>query len=122
MALVKSGLLRTLPKSSLRVLLVSMTVAKWSSGMFEAGHKGTASLAGLDPRDVRSGIDELLRLGIVERIHKGVSSLDRSVYRFNLERIREHGKSKGDALPVRGWVELLNAGGSGEKPRRRKKA
>ena len=93
MALVNSGLLRTLPKSSLRVLLVYLAIARWRDGTFTAGYKATATLGGLCTRDVRKGVNTLVELGIIERIYKGVSYSNRSIYKFNLERINEHGFS-----------------------------
>jgi hypothetical protein len=116
MAIVHSGLLRTLPKSSLRVLLVYLAIARWKDGSFTAGYKATATLGNLCPRDVRKGVNELLRLGIIERIHKGSSYTNRSIYKFNLERINEHGFTRSTNVQETPWDELRSISGDVEIP------
>ena len=106
--LVKSGLLKTLPKSALRVLFVAFAISKWNTGTFESGSRGLSTLAKLDNRDTRAGINYLVEIGIFERLHKGVSALDRSVYRINLERIKNNGKSTSNGIPSRNWDKFLD--------------
>ena len=116
MALVKSGLLRTLPKSSLRVLLVYLTIARWKDGTFSTGYKATATLGDLCIRDVRKGLNTLLKLGIIDRIHTGVSYSDRSIFKFNLERIIEYGFKRSSGIQETPWDELRCIGGDVEIP------
>ena len=116
MALVRSGLLKALPKSSLRVLLVYFTIAKWRTGVFEIGYKATSTISGLDTRDVKAGVKELLKLGIIEQLHKGKSSADRSVFKFSLERIENYGFSQSNEIQDAPRLKLWGLGGDVKKP------